>query len=46
MVIRLKSFPMELINNVNLIDSEFLNNFDREFPLIIEEINKLSIHKN
>ena len=46
LIIRLKSFPMELINNVNLIDSEFLNNFDREFPLIIEEINKLSIHKN
>jgi len=45
LIIRLKTFPLVLIESINLIDFDFLKNFEREFPLIIEEINELRRHK-
>jgi len=45
LVVRLKTFPVELLDNINLIDKNFLNNFEKEFPIIIEEINKRAVHK-
>ena len=38
LIIRLESFPVELLGNIKLIDSEFLDNFSIEFASIIEEI--------
>jgi hypothetical protein len=45
LVIRLKSFPHELFGSINCIDDNFLDNFDSEFPEIIEEIICVSDHK-
>ncbi len=45
LIIRLKSFPAELLKNINIIDKNFLNNFEKEFEMIIEEINSKKIHK-
>jgi len=45
LIIRLKTFPLELIESINLIDLEFLDNFEKEFPFIIEEINELKFHE-
>jgi predicted nucleotidyltransferase component of viral defense system len=45
LIIRLKTFPLELIESINLIDLNFLDNFEKEFPLIIEEINEMRFHK-
>jgi len=44
LIIRLKTFPLVLIESINLIDFDFLKDFEREFPLIIEEINELRRH--
>lgn len=38
LIIRLESFPVELLDSIKLIDSEFLDNFSVEFASIIEEI--------
>ena len=38
LIIRLKSFPVKLLEDINLIDEDFLNNFEKEFPVIIEKI--------
>jgi len=38
LIIRLKSFPVKLLEDINLIDENFLNNFEKEFPVIIEKI--------
>jgi predicted nucleotidyltransferase component of viral defense system len=45
LVIRLKSFPRKLLKNINIIDKNFLNDFDKDFDKIIEEINSKQIHK-
>jgi len=45
LIIRLKTFPMELIDNINCIDNDFLKDFKREFPLLIEDINELKTNK-
>ena len=45
LIIRLKSFPKELLKEIKTIDYKFLDNFDTFFPVIIEEINNLSLHK-
>lgn len=49
LVVRLNSFPVKLLDTVNCIDWSFLNDFQDEFPLIIEEIvqkaNHLSVNK-
>lgn len=41
LIVRLKSFPKELLKDLKLIDFEFLNDFDTRFPKIIEEISEL-----
>lgn len=40
LIVRLKSFPSQLLESINLIDKTFLNNFENEFPKIIENIQK------
>ncbi len=40
LIIRLKSFPVDLLQEIKISDNTFLNDFEREFPLIIDEINK------
>jgi predicted nucleotidyltransferase component of viral defense system len=44
LAIRLKSFPRGLLDSINLIDEDFLVNYDDEFPAIIEEINQAGFH--
>ncbi|RLA61239.1 MAG: hypothetical protein DRQ78_08830 [Epsilonproteobacteria bacterium] len=44
LAIRLKTFPMSLIDNIRLVDADFLKNFKEEFPSLIEEITTLSKH--
>ncbi|MCK5735027.1 MAG: hypothetical protein KAH21_01060, partial [Spirochaetaceae bacterium] len=44
LIIRLKSFPREMLDTINSTDDNFLLNFDREFPEIIDEIVKESDH--
>ncbi len=44
LIIRLKSFPKELLLDINTIDKNFLDNFNKEFPSLIEEINQSSMH--
>lgn len=38
LIIRLKSFPKELLLEIKIIDDTFLDDFEKEFKLIIEEI--------
>ena len=38
LLVRLKSFPSELMQEIKLIDSTFLDDFDDEFPKIIDEL--------
>ena len=40
LIIRLKTFPMFLFNSISLIDDKFLDNFENEYKLIIEKIEK------
>jgi len=42
LIIRLKSFPKELLGNLKIIDKTFLDNFDKDFPQIIDEIYRLT----
>jgi hypothetical protein len=44
LIVRLKSFPQILLDSINIIDLDFLKNFEHEFPLIVEEINKKKKH--
>ena len=46
LVIRLKSFPRMMLGSINSIDNSFLDNFDSDFPLIIEEIIQETDHKS
>jgi len=43
LIIRLKSFPIHLLERINIIDTNFLNNFEDEFKAIIEDISKISV---
>jgi len=45
LIVRLKSFPKQLLTSINLIDDSFLNNFEKQFSIIINEINNKSSHK-
>jgi len=45
LIIRLKTFPMELIDNINFIDYDFLKDFKIEFPLIIDDINEFRVNR-
>jgi len=38
LIVRLKSFPKELLHNIKIIDETFLDDFDTEFKIIIDEI--------
>jgi predicted nucleotidyltransferase component of viral defense system len=38
LIIRLKSFPIKLLNQINLIDVHFLDNFEIEYYNIIDEM--------
>ncbi len=40
LLVRLKSFPSELLETIQITDEDFLNNFDSEFPQIITNISK------
>lgn len=40
LIIRLKSFPPQLLQSIRLVDKTFLDNFENEFPQIIETIQK------
>lgn len=46
LIIRLKSFPIHLLNEIILADEEFLKNFSMDFPQIIEEIKDKKDHLN
>ena len=41
LIIRLKSFPKELLNEIKIIDSNFLNDFDNSYSKIIDAIINL-----
>lgn len=41
LIIRLKSFPKELLQDIKIIDDTFLKDFNSEFELIIDELKKL-----
>lgn len=43
LIIRLKSFPIHLLKRINIIDTNFLNNFKDEFMAIIEDISRISV---
>ena len=43
LIIRLKSFPSNLLNSIKLIDAQFLDNFENDFSKIIDN---LSLHIN
>ncbi|MGM0520226.1 MAG: nucleotidyl transferase AbiEii/AbiGii toxin family protein [Campylobacterota bacterium] len=38
LIIRLKSFPHELLNEIKIIDKRFLDNFNKDFKTIIDNI--------
>jgi len=44
LIIRLKSFPSKLFDQINLTDTRFLDNFTNEFEDIIEEIKNTKRH--
>lgn len=41
LLVRLKSFPSELLKNIRLTDQAFLNDFDLEFPEVVENIGRV-----
>jgi len=41
LIIRLKSFPKELLQEIKITDTTFLDNFEKDFSKIIDEIEKL-----
>jgi len=41
LIVRLKTFPSELLKTIRLKDEGFLDNFEKEFPKIIETINQI-----
>ena len=45
LIVRLKSFPLALLENINIIEHNFLDDFEKEFPTLIEEILNRSVHK-
>jgi len=45
LVYRLRSFPKELFKQIKLIDKNILNDFDKKFPILIENIIEESDNK-
>ena len=46
LVIRLKSFPKKLLDKLDIIDCNFLENFNEDFLKIIDEIYHLKFHQS
>ena len=46
LIIRLTSFPSEFLKEIKIIDHRFLDDFDNDFAIIIDEIAKLCFHEN
>ncbi len=44
LLVRLKSFPKEMLKDIKLIDKTFLDDFDIKYPLVIEEIANKTNH--
>lgn len=40
LLVRLKTFPSELLKSIRLTDERFLDNFDSDFPQVIKNISK------
>ena len=40
LIIRLKSFPKELLQEIKIIDDTFLDDFEKEFKLIIDKLKE------
>ena len=45
LVMRLKTFPQELLTMLNLVDKNFLNDFDNKYPVILDEIIHTKNHQ-
>ncbi|MBC8400045.1 MAG: nucleotidyl transferase AbiEii/AbiGii toxin family protein [Candidatus Marinimicrobia bacterium] len=45
LVMRLKTFPQELFTMLNLVDKNFLDDFDDKYPVIIDEIIHTTNHQ-
>ena len=45
LVMRLKTFPQELLTMLNLVDKNFLNDFDNKYPVILDEIIHTTNHQ-
>jgi len=41
LIVRLKSFPKELLQEIKIIDETFLDDFDTDFKKIIDEIDRI-----
>ncbi len=44
LIVRLKSFSFPLLKTIRIVDYNFLDNFKKEFPVIIEELNSKKMH--
>lgn len=40
LIIRLKTFPLSLLKNISLVDNNFLDNFETEYKVIIDKIER------
>jgi predicted nucleotidyltransferase component of viral defense system len=45
LIVRLKTFPRQLLNDIKIKDRAFLDSFDAEFPKLIDEIFRKAEHK-
>jgi len=41
LIVRLKTFPIALLNNISLVDVSFLDNFEDEYEKIIKKIEDI-----
>lgn len=39
--VRLKSFPQELLSEIKIIDKTFLDSFNTDFKIIIDDIDRV-----
>lgn len=39
LIVRLKSFPRSLLDDIILVDKHFLDDFDKEYPKLVDEIS-------
>lgn len=43
LIIRLKTFPSQMLSSIKLTEPHFLDNFEKEFPLLISEIIEIDL---